>query len=234
MTSPSSSATKFTKKEYKGVFISFEGGEGSGKSTQIKLLANWIQSVWPGKTTLTREPGGTHGAEMIRNLLVTGEFDRWDSVTEALLMTASRRDNLMRIIMPALEAGEAVLTDRFYDSTSVYQGIVGGASGELIDALNTLSLEHIKPDITILLDIDPKKGLNRSTRPDNDETRFESKGMAFHEEVRLGYLSLAKHEPDRFIVINAGQNEKIIHDEIIAKLEPILKSGVKEMQDQLS
>ena len=161
---------------------------------------------------------------MIRKLLVTGDSNRWDSVTEALLMTASRRDNLVRIIQPALEAGEALLTDRFYDSTSVYQGIVGGASDDLITALNTLSLDHIKPDITILLDIDPKLGLERSTRPDNDETRFESKGMAFHEAVRAGYLQLAAAEPDRFMVIDASRNEKLIHDDIIAQLEPKLRA----------
>jgi dTMP kinase len=208
----------------KGVFISFEGGEGSGKSTQIKLLANWIQTVWRGKVTQTREPGGTHGAEKIRALLVTGDATRWDSVTEALLMTASRRDNLMRIIVPALEAGDAVLTDRFYDSTSVYQGIVGGASEELITALNTLCLDHIKPDVTILLDIDPELGLQRSTRPENNETRFEDKGMDFHQKVRAGYLSLAEREMKRFLIIDASRNEKLIHDDIIAQLEPRLKA----------
>ena len=213
-----------SKSSSKGVFISFEGGEGSGKSTQIRLLHNWIQGVWSGKVSSTREPGGTHGAEMIRKLLVTGDSNRWDSVTEALLMTASRRDNLVRIIQPALEAGEALLTDRFYDSTSVYQGIVGGASDDLITSLNTFSLDHIKPDITILLDIDPKLGLERSTRPDNDETRFESKGMAFHQAVRAGYLQLAAAEPDRFMVIDASRNEKLIHDDIIAQLEPKLRA----------
>ena len=220
-----------SKSSSKGVFISFEGGEGSGKSTQIRLLHNWIQGVWSGKVSSTREPGGTHGAEMIRKLLVTGDSNRWDSVTEALLMTASRRDNLVRIIQPALEAGEALLTDRFYDSTSVYQGIVGGASDDLITALNTLSLDHIRPDITILLDIDPKLGLERSTRPDNDETRFESKGMAFHEAVRAGYLQLAAAEPDRFIVIDASRNEKLIHDDIIAQLEPKLRAMMAAQQE---
>ncbi len=215
-------------KHKNGVFISFEGGEGSGKSTQIKLLANWIAGIWSGKVTQTREPGGTHGAEMIRQLLVTGDSARWDSVTEALLMTASRRDNLMRIILPALEEGEAVLTDRFYDSTSVYQGMVGGASDALVHALNTLSLDHIKPDITILLDIDPELGLTRSARPENDELRFESKGMDFHQAVRAGYLTLAEKEPARFMVIDAGRNEKVIHDDIIAQLEPRLKAMMAE------
>ena len=143
-------------------------------------------------------------------------------------MTASRRDNLVRIIQPALDAGEALLTDRFYDSTSVYQGIVGGVSDELITALNTLSLDHIKPDITILLDIDPKLGLERSARPDNDETRFESKGMAFHEAVRAGFLKLAHAEPERFMVIDASRNEKVIHDDIIAQLEPKLRALMAE------
>lgn len=208
-----------------GFFISFEGGEGSGKTTQIKLLANWIQSVWRGKVTQTREPGGTHGAELIRQLLVTGDKERWDSVTEALLMTASRRDNLMRIIKPALDDGDAVITDRFFDSTSVYQGLVGGVAPEIITALNTLCLDHISPDITILLDIDPELGLKRSNRVENAETRFEDMGLEFHQRVRKAYLELAQSNPDRFIVIDASRNEKAIHDDIIAQLEPLLKAA---------
>ena len=208
-----------------GFFISFEGGEGSGKTTQIKLLANWIQSVWRGKVTQTREPGGTHGAELIRQLLVTGDKERWDSVTEALLMTASRRDNLMRIIKPALDDNDAVITDRFFDSTSVYQGLVGGVAPEIITAFNTLCLNHISPDITILLDIDPELGLKRSTRVENAETRFEDMGLEFHQRVRKAYLELAQSNPDRFIVIDASRNEKVIHDDIIAQLEPLLKAA---------
>ncbi|MCE2518170.1 MAG: dTMP kinase [Alphaproteobacteria bacterium] len=207
-----------------GIFISFEGGEGSGKTTQIKLLSNWIMGQWAGRVTQTREPGGTNGAELIRNLLVTGDEKRWDSVTEALLMTASRRDNLMRIIKPALEDGDAVITDRFYDSTSVYQGIVGGASAELINALNSLCLDEMTPDVTILLDIDPQLGLSRSTRAENVETRFENKGLEFHQKVRAGYLELAKAHPERFMVVDASRNEKVIHDDIIARLTPVLKA----------
>lgn len=205
-----------------GVFISFEGGEGSGKTTQIKLLANWLMGQWAGKVIQTREPGGTHDAELIRNLLVTGDENRWDSTAEALLMTAARRDNLVRIIKPALKAGEAVISDRFFDSTSVYQGLVGGVGAELIDALNTLCLDDIKPDITILMDIDPELGLSRSVRSENDETRFENKGLDFHQQVRAAYLSLAKAEPKRFLVIDGSRNEKQIHDDITAKLMPLL------------
>ena len=205
-----------------GVFISFEGGEGSGKTTQIKLLANWLSGVWPGKVTQTREPGGAHGAELIRELLVKGDEARWDSVTEALLMTASRRDNLCRIILPALKDGDAVITDRFFDSTTVYQGIVGGVDPALIAELNTRSLDGVTPDITLLLDIDPVIGLSRSTRGENEETRFENKGIAFHERVRSGYLDLAARNPDRFLVIDASRNEKLIHDDIISQVEPKL------------
>lgn len=205
-----------------GIFISFEGGEGSGKTTQIKLLANWLSGVWRGKVTQTREPGGTHGAELIRELLVRGDEARWDSVTEALLMTASRRDNLCRIIRPALQDGDAVITDRFFDSTTVYQGIVGGVDPALITELNTRSLDGVIPDITLLLDIDPEIGLSRSTRGENEETRFENKGIAFHERVRAGYLDLAARNPDRFIVIDASRNEKVIHDDIITQVEPKL------------
>ena len=208
-----------------GFFISFEGGEGSGKTTQIKLLANWIQSVWRGKVTVTREPGGTNGAELIRRLLVTGDKERWDSVTEALLMTASRRDNLMRIIKPALDEGDVVITDRFFDSTSVYQGVVGGVDPAIIEALNTLCLNHVCPQITILLDIDPELGLNRSNRSENDETRFENKGLVFHQNVRQAYLDLAENNPERVMVIDASRNEKAIHDDIIARLEPILRAA---------
>lgn len=204
-----------------GVFISFEGGEGSGKSTQIRLLENWIAGEWPGKVTTTREPGGTDGAELIRSLLVKGDAD-WDSLTEALLMTAARRENVTRIIAPALGKGEAVLTDRFHDSTTVYQGIAGGVDRALIDELNTKFLDGVAPHITILLDIDPAVGLKRSQRQGNDETRFESKGGDFHEKVRQGFLDLAREAPDRFIVIDADRNEMAVHEDITEKLKPLL------------
>ncbi len=210
-----------------GFFISFEGGEGSGKTTQIELLANWLQTNWPRGTTKTREPGGTKGAEAIRALLVTGEGERWDSTTEALLMTASRRDNLQRIIKPALARGDVVLTDRFHDSTAVYQGAVGGAASDLITALNTLCLDNVLPDVTILLDIDPDLGLGRSMRDGNKETRFESKGAEFHHAVRQAYCTLAAANPQRFMVIDASQNEKQIHELIIGHLKPLLQNRAK-------
>ncbi len=208
-----------------GVFISLEGGEGCGKSSQISLLRNWLDLLWPRPVISTREPGGTIGAEEIRDLLVTGDRDRWDAVTEALLMTASRRDNVMRLIKPALEKGEAIVSDRFFDSTTVYQGIVGGVEADLIAMLNRRCLDDVVPDVTILLDLDPVIGLKRvGGRDSNNETRFESKGDEFHQKVREGYLKLAKDHPERFIVINADQNENQVHQDIISALEPRLRA----------
>ena len=206
-----------------GVFISFEGGEGGGKTTQIGLLENWLNSTgeWPGGVTSTREPGGTPEAERIRDLLVKGDA-RWDGLTEALLVTAARRENIARIVAPALERGDAVLTDRFFDSTTVYQAVAGGADRGLVDTLNTGFLDGVAPDITILLDIDPAVGLERSGRDGNDETRFESKGMEFHAKVRQGFLDLAGEMGDRFIVVDADRSENEVHGEIVDKLKPRL------------
>ena len=206
-----------------GVFISFEGGDGSGKTTQIGLLENWLNSTgeWPGGVTRTREPGGTPEGARIRGILVEGDADL-DRLTEALLMTAARRENILRIVAPALERGEAVLTDRFFDSTTAYQAIAGGADRGLVDTLNSRFLDGIAPDITILLDIDPAVGLERSHRDGNDETRFESKGADYQAKVRQGFLDLARDMPDRFVVVDAGRNENDIHKEITEKLKPLL------------
>ena len=205
----------------RGLFITLEGGEGCGKSSQILLLRNWLEQNWHGKVCRTREPGGTIGAEEIRRLLVTGAENRWDALTEALLMTSARRDNVVRLIKPALEAGEAVLSDRFFDSTAVYQGLVGGVDAEIVAFLNARCLDGVVPDITILLDLDPKIGLARvAGRGDSDELRFEEKGIAFHKKLRQGYLKLAAAEPARFITIDASQDENAVHQAIITALKP--------------
>ena len=206
----------------KGIFISFEGGDGSGKTTQIKLLKNWLSNVWHGEVIEFREPGGTHGGEAIRKLLVSENGNDWDSLSEALLMTAARRENVLGIIKPALERGDAVLSDRFFDSTLAYQSSAGGADSDLVAKLNTDFLDGIRPDITILLDIDPEEGLKRSQREGNSEQRYEKRGISFQRKVREGFLNLAKAEPSRFIVVDAGRNEKEVHDEIIEKLKPRL------------
>ena len=206
-----------------GVFISLEGGEGSGKSTQIGLLENWLKSTgaWRGGVVRTREPGGTCEAELVRSLLTKGDAD-WDSLAEALMMTAARRENIRKVIAPALGRGEAVLTDRFHDSTTVYQGIAGGADRKLVEALNSGFLDGVEPDITVLLDIDPAVGLERSQREGNDETRFESMGPDFHGKVRQGFLDLARDMPGRFLTVDGARNENEVHKAIVEQIEPRL------------
>ena len=206
----------------KGIFISFEGGDGSGKTTQIKLLKNWLSNVWHGEVLAFREPGGTNAGEAIRKLLVSEDSGDWDSLSEALLMTAARRENVLGIIKPALERGEAVLSDRFFDSTLAYQSSAGEADSDLVAKLNDDFLDGIRPHVTILLDIDPEEGLKRSQREGNNEQRYEKRGLEFQRKVREGFLNLANAEPSRFIIVDAARNEKEVHDDIIKALEPRL------------
>ena len=204
----------------KGCFITFEGGEGSGKSTQIKLLAQAIEQE--GKEVVTtREPGGSEGAEEIRKLLVTGAADRWDDITETLLFFAARRNHLTTKIWPAMEQGKIVLSDRFSDSTMAYQGYGYGDNPKQQELIHNLYKEVVgdfKPDATILLDIPAEEGLKRSRRADNKELRFEDKEISFHERLRTAYLTMAKAEPDRFIVIDATQDKLVIHQQIMQVL----------------
>ncbi|MFO1066966.1 MAG: dTMP kinase [Geminicoccaceae bacterium] len=183
----------------RGRLVTFEGGEGAGKSTQLPLLAEHLRAR--GVTVVTtREPGGTAGAEAIRALLVQGGTDRWAVTTELLLLAAARDDHVRRVIRPALDAGSWVLCDRFIDSTRVYQGLAGGLGVDTVDALHRLILGDLQPDLTLLLDVDPASGLERRGEG-GAETRFERKGRAFHEQVREGFRSLAAAEPRRFAVI---------------------------------
>lgn len=204
-----------------GRFITFEGGEGSGKSTQIRLLAEAL--VGAGKTVLTtREPGGSPGAEEIRKLLVTGSTDRWDDTTETLLFFAARRDHLTKKIWPAMQMGQIVLSDRFADSTMAYQGFGYGDNPEQQKLIKNLYKEVVgdfKPDMTILLDIPVEIGLKRSRRAENTELRFEGKELAFHERLRQAYLTMAKEDPERFVVIDATQSVQSIHQQIMKAIE---------------
>lgn len=188
----------------KGRFITFEGGEGGGKSTQLRLLAQRLTGLGL-EVVATREPGGSPGAEAIRDLLVRGEADRWSAVTETLLMYAARRDHVERVIRPALARGAWVLCDRFADSTRAYQGAAGGADPGLIAALESYVLEDVSPDLTLILDLPPAAGLARAASRPGGETRFESKGEAFHTRLREGFLVIAAAEPERCRVIDASQ-----------------------------
>ena len=184
-----------------GSFISFEGGEGAGKSTQIRRLAERLSAAGHD-VVVTREPGGSPGAEAIRDLLVNGSADRWSPVTETLLMYASRRDHLERVIRPALAQGKVVLCDRFADSTRAYQGAGGGTPASLIAAMEEHVLNGTIPTLTLILDLPAEVGLSRAEAR-GGAARFESKGLDFHQRLRAGYLEIARQEPERCVVIDA-------------------------------
>lgn len=187
----------------RGKFITFEGGEGVGKSTQIRRLVARLEAA--GRTvTATREPGGSPGAEAIRDLVLRGAADRWSPVTETLLMYAARRDHIERVIRPALARGDWVVCDRYADSTRAYQGAAGGVDPELIVAMERHVLEEARPDLTLVFDLDPELGLSRATDRAGAEMRFESKGAAFHTRLRSAFLEIASREPDRCVVIDAN------------------------------
>lgn len=190
----------------RGKFISFEGGEGCGKTTQLKRLVDALKKK-KIDVVQTRETGGTPAAEMLRPIIQGGETDRWDAVSETLLFNAARRDHVRKLILPSLEAGKWVLSDRFFDSTTVYQGVAQGLSSEIIHGIRKLAIGDFKPDLTIVLDFDPAAGLQRAFtdargRPE-ENTRFERKGLDFHIRIRMGYLDVAKSDPQRCKIIDA-------------------------------
>ena len=186
----------------RGRFITFEGGEGAGKSTLVQRLAARLKADGREVVT-TREPGGSPGAESIRDLVLNGSADRWSPSTETLLMYAARRDHIERVIRPALERGAWVICDRFADSTRAYQGAAGGVDPKFISALETFVLEGTRPDLTLVFDLPAEVGLERAHSRAGGEMRFESKGMAFHERLREGFRAIAATEPDRCTLIDA-------------------------------
>ena len=195
-----------------GKFISFEGIDGCGKSTQAKILSDEL-TTHGKKVLLTREPGGSKGAEEIRNLLLTGETDRWSAETEILLFTAARRDHLERTILPALEIGSIVICDRFSDSTRVYQGVTRGDLRDVVDQLDKTMIPR-QPDVTVLVDLDPKIGLARALRRSDNEARFEDFGLEMQIKLREGFLTLANEFPKRFIVVDGNRNESEVARDI--------------------
>lgn len=195
-----------------GIFISFEGGEGAGKSTQIRRLADRLGAAGY-EVLVTREPGGSPGGEAIRELLVNGSADRWSPVTESLLMYAARRDHIERVIRPALAQGKVVLCDRYADSTRAYQGAGGDAPASLITALEDHVLGDTVPALTLILDLPAEVGLKRAEAR-GGAARFESKGLAFHERLRAGFLEIARQEPHRCVVIDADADIDAVTDAI--------------------
>ena len=188
----------------KGSFITFEGIDGSGKSTQARKLAEHLQAQGRD-VVLTREPGGSEGAEEIRALVLQGEPDRWSAETEILLFTAARRDHLERTILPAIEAGKVVICDRFADSTRMYQGLSRGDLRGTVDQLHKLMIGR-EPDMTILIDMDSDTGLSRALSRQGVEERFETFGADLQAQMRAGFLSLAEEFKERFVVIDGARS----------------------------
>jgi dTMP kinase len=201
-------------------FISFEGGEGSGKSTQIKLLAKKLSKY--GDVITTREPGGTIEAEVIRNLLVKGKKNKWSGVVETLLLYAARKDHIDKVIAPSLKKNKWVLCDRFKESTLVYQGYGKNVDIDLIKKLDKIITNNLTPSLTFILDINPKIGLKRSKRKSNTETRYENMSLTFHNKIRKEFINIAKSNKKKFILIDANQNinqiQNIIWNEISNKI----------------
>ena len=202
-----------------GRFITFEGGEGGGKSTQTRLLqdalaSNGIESI------LTREPGGSAGAEEIRELIVTGSADRWDPLTELCLLYAARRDHWLKVIKPKLEHGIWVISDRFADSSIVYQGYAGDIDIDTVLNIHNVVLGEVWPDLTIVLDLPPELGLERSYKRDtannSKDTRFEKRELHFHNLLREGFQFLHSKSPDRICVIDGTKTIKEVEIEVFS------------------
>ncbi|MDE4146894.1 MAG: dTMP kinase [Pseudophaeobacter sp. bin_em_oilr2.035] len=199
----------------RGLFITFEGIDGSGKSTQCRLLAETLQAEGR-EVVLTREPGGSPGAEEIRRLVLEGDPDKWSAETEILLFTAARRDHLERTIEPALAAGKVVICDRFADSTRMYQGLSRGDLRATVDQLHDLMIGR-EPDLTILIDMDPATGLSRAKGRQGTEERFEDFGLSLQEKMRAGFLALAQEFPDRFRVLDGDRALDTVAQDVLSQ-----------------
>ena len=198
----------------KGLFISFEGGEGVGKSTQINLLKKFL-SKKSYKVTSTREPGGTKEGEYIRKFLVSGDKNTWDSYSEALIFNALRREHINKLINPAIQNSEIILCDRYVDSTIVYQGLVGKIDEQKLFNLHDTYCYGLYPDLTLFLDLNPLIGLDRTNnRKDKNENRFEKLGLDYHQKILDGFNILYKKHPKRIVKIDASESKEIISDNI--------------------
>ncbi|EJK81821.1 dTMP kinase [Rhizobium sp. AP16] len=204
-----------------GLFVSFEGGEGAGKSTQIRRLAAWLREL--GHDVLvTREPGGSLGAEAVRHVLLSGAAEMFGTRMEAILFAAARNDHVEEIIRPALARGTIVLCDRFMDSSRVYQGITGNLEPDFIEALQRVAVNGVVPDCTLILDIPAELGLERARKrasADAAPDRFEKEELQTHEKRREAFLDIAARDPDRCHVVDAQRGEDVIADEIAAIIE---------------
>lgn len=206
----------------RGRFISIEGGDGVGKSTQIRLLKQWLEGH-DRELVLTREPGGTPGAEAIRTLLLNAEGKGWNMRAEALLFAAARSDHVESLIRPALEAGKWVLSDRFVDSSRAYQGFAGGLGDEMVMQLHQIGSKGFLPDLTLMLHLPAGAGTARArTRDGGAEDRIGGRESSFHAAVNAAFETIADAEPDRVKRVDASGDEQQVHRRIIALVEPLL------------
>lgn len=208
----------------RGKFITFEGGEGAGKSTQVSVLAKRLQSLGLS-VVVSREPGGSAGAEAIRHVLLSGAAKPFGPHAEAILFAAARADHVRQTVQPALERGQWVISDRFADSTRIYQGVLGNVDARLIVRLEKITVGEFGPDLTIILDIPPEEGLARVTKRRGDAPidRFEAEAFDFHKKLREAYLELAEREPKRCVVINAGADAATVAEFVWAAVNARLR-----------
>ena len=197
-----------------GLLITFEGGEGSGKSTQSQILYDTL--IEKGfEVTKTREPGGTKFAEIIREILVQGDSNKIDNISELFLFAAARTDHVQKVIKKSLKDNKIVICDRFIDSTLAYQGYAGDLDLDIVKEVNKISIGEIYPDITFIFDIDPTQGIERALEENNKETRFEEKDIMYHKKIRDGYLSIARDNAQRCVVINGADDIEQISKKIL-------------------
>ena len=202
----------------RGRFITFEGGEGTGKSPQATRLAAALEARKIANI-VTREPGGSPGAEEIRGLLVKGDPGRWTPLTEALLFYAARADHTDRTIKPALAAGKWVICDRYSDSSYAYQGGGRGLNRETVRRIEAIAIDDFKPELTLVLDMDTELGLKRSIARTNSETRFEEMDVTFHTRMRKTFLEIARRNPDRCVIIAADQDVDAVAEAVLATVK---------------
>ncbi|MFQ3361271.1 MAG: dTMP kinase [Alphaproteobacteria bacterium] len=205
-----------------GFFITFEGGEGSGKSTQSNLLYEYLLDAGH-QVIITREPGGSEGAEIIRELLVHGESDRWKPLSELFLFSAARVDHIARTINPALNEGKIVICDRYIDSTTAYQGIAGNIDKDIVSLIQDLTVKTLIPDLTYICDLDPVVGLERALNRNIKENRYELKGIEFHQRIRSAFIDIAKTNKNRCIIVDANRDLKEISKSISNQFETTYK-----------
>ena len=197
-----------------GLLITFEGGEGSGKSTQSQILYDTL--IEKGfEVTKTREPGGTKFAEIIREILVQGDSNKIDNISELFLFAAARTDHVQKVIKKSLKDNKIIICDRFIDSTLAYQGYAGNLDLDIVKEVNKISIGEIYPDITFIFDIDPTQGIERALGENNKETRFEEKDIMYHKKIRDGYLSIARDNTQRCVVINGADDIEQISKKIL-------------------